>query len=99
MNELVRSLRDVRKLLELGEQVDHEFLGQILDAIPSHAPRLSKAELQQLAQEVASVMELVKEQQADIVERLDDIHHGRSGIDGYNHLKAFHKAQRLSKRV
>ena len=34
-----------------------------------------------------------------VAERLSELSKGREGIQGYNHLKAFHTAQRLSKRA
>lgn len=99
MNELVCSLRDVRGLLELGESPDHEVIGVLLDEIPLRAPDMSGPELHALNEEVGRLISLMSDKQADIVDQLSDIHQGRSGIDGYNHLKALHKAQRLSKRV
>ncbi|HCH65350.1 MAG TPA: hypothetical protein DFR83_21270 [Deltaproteobacteria bacterium] len=99
MNALVCDLQDVRKLLELGEEVDHDVLQRLISDIPRRAPSFSQSELQLLADELAHVMQLVEEQRADVAEQLADIHHGRSGIAGYNHLKALHKAQRLSKRA
>lgn len=99
MNELVCNLRDVRRLLELGEQPDHEVIRVLLDEIPRRAPGMSGSELQTLNEEVGRLVDLMRDRQADIADQLSDIHQGRSGIDGYNHLKALHKAQRLSKRV
>ena len=99
MNELVCSLRDVRKLLELGEPPDHEVIRMLLDEIPLRAPDMSGPDLHALRKEVDRLVDLMSDRQADIADQLSDIHQGRSGIDGYNHLKALHKAQRLSKRV
>lgn len=99
MNDLVCSLRDVRKLLELGEPPDHDVIRTLVDAIPRHAPHMSRSDLLALNEEVGRLVNLMGDRKADIVDQLSDIHRGRSGIDGYNHLKALHKAQRLSKRA
>ena len=99
MNELVLDLQDVRKLLELGEEVEQGVLQTIIADVSRCAPGFSRADLELLSDEIARVIKIVGEQQADIVELLSDIHHGRAGINGYNHLKSMHKAQRLSKRA
>ena len=99
MNELLSELQDVRKLMELGEPLDHDHLRRLLAEIPRVAPSLSQSNLRILSAEIDRVVLLVEEQKAGIAEQLTDIHHGRQGIDGYNHLQALHKAQRLSKRA
>ena len=99
MSELVSSLNDVRRLLQLGEPLDHAILGELLSMVPTHAPSMSQSDLRALNEAVSALIAVVEEQKAAIAEQLSDIHQGRTGIDGYNHLQALHKAQRLSKRA
>ena len=99
MNELLSGLQYVRKLMELGEPIDHELLREILTEVERDAPSLPKSSLRVLNAEITALVRLVGEQKAGIAEQLAKIHSGRQGIDGYNHLQALHKAQRLSKRA
>jgi predicted transcriptional regulator len=99
MTELLSGLQDVRKLMELGEPLDHELLREILSEVSRLAPGMPQSKLRLLSGEIDRVVQLVEEQKANIAEQLTDIHRGRQGIDGYNHLQAVHKAQRLSKRA
>lgn len=99
MNALLASLRDIRSLAEFGEPLDATLLGEALALVPSVAPDMSRAELEALQVEVDSIFALAEEQRDDIARRLDEIHQGREALQGYNHLKAFHTAQRLSKRA
>ncbi len=99
MNELLSGLQYVRKLMELGEPLDHDLLREILSEVTRDAPNLSKPNLRLLNAEIGALVRLVEEKKASISAQLTDIHNGRQGIDGYNHLQALHKAQRLSKRA
>jgi hypothetical protein len=99
MNALLASLRDIRALAEFGEPLDVDLLSEALARLPDIAPELSRAELEELKLEVDAIFALAEEQRDDIVRRLDEIHQGREALQGYNHLKAFHTAQRLSKRA
>ena len=99
MNELLSGLQYVRKLMELGEPLDHDLLREILTEVERDAPSLPKSNLDLLNAEITALVRLVGEQKASIAKQLTNIHNGRQGIDGYNHLQALHKAQRLSKRA
>jgi hypothetical protein len=99
MNALLSGFRDVRALAELGEPFDHDTLRALLARVPEVGPSMSQDELRELSGEVERIIALATERQDDINAQLTELYRGRSAIQGYNHLQALHKAQRLSKRA
>jgi len=60
---------------------------------------MSREELEAVKAEVDKLFSLAEEQRDNLAVRLDELHDGRTAIQGYNHLKTLHTAQRLSKRA
>ena len=99
MNHLLESLRDLRALAELGESVGTEELRGLLSELRRVGEGLTRAELEAIQSELAALEALTAEQLDGIAQQLTKLSKGRAGIQGYNHLQAFHTAQRLSKRA
>jgi len=99
VSELLAGLRDLRRLAELGEDVATEELRDLLALLKESGETLSRADLEAIQVELKALEALTAEQRDAVAERLSELSKGREGIQGYNHLKAFHTAQRLSKRA
>lgn len=99
MSSILADLQAVRRAAELGEALDTELLDDALGRLPQEGPDLPRSELLAIQGEVDRIFELAEEQRDTLAEHLEQLHKGRSAIQGYNHLQAFHTAQRLSKRA
>ena len=60
---------------------------------------MTRAELEAIQVELNALEALTAGQRDAVRQRLAELAKSRDGIEGYNHLKAFHTAQRLSKRA
>ena len=99
MTELLEGLRDLRKLAELGDEVPSEELRALLDLLREVGETLSRPKLEAIQAELSALETLTAAQREAVTKRLTELAKSREGIQGYNHLQAFHTAQRLSKRA
>lgn len=99
MTDLLEGLRDLRKLAELGDHVPTEELQALLTLLREVGETLSKPDLEAIQAELAALETLTAAQRDVVTDRLTELARSREGIQGYNHLQAFHTAQRLSKRA
>jgi hypothetical protein len=99
LSDLLDCLRDLRTLAELGEEVDTEELQAMLAVLRATGESRTRAELKAIQAELKALEAVTAAQRDAVGQRLAELAKSREGIDGYNHLKAFHTAQRLSKRA
>jgi uncharacterized protein HemX len=99
VSDLLDCLRDLRTLAELGEEVDTEELQSMLAVLRATGESRTRAELEAIQAELKALEAVTAVQRDAVGQRLAELAKSREGIDGYNHLKAFHTAQRLSKRA
>ncbi len=99
MISLLDELTELRRAAELGEDFPTDVLADVLQDLPQRTAGLSRRDLEAVSEEISLLMDIAGEEMDNIRRRLHDIAKGREGIQGYNHLQAHHRAQRLSKRA